>query len=243
MSYFNIRKIDAIDSTNEALKKQYQRGEIHHGELLWAKDQTKGKGQRVAKWYSQAGKNLTFSFFLSHEISPFDSPFHLNCLIALGVKNVLSRLEIPQISVKWPNDILSVNKKIGGILIENSYRGSKWIGSIIGIGLNVNQDEFKNIPRASSFYLQSNKHYDLTEILNLLLKEFEESLLLAKKYQEVLDEFNASLYGYQTEQNFRIGKIIFPAKIKGVNYRGMLVLQNENEETKTYGLKEIELIY
>ena len=243
MSYFTIRKIDAIASTNEALKSQYQQGNIRHGEVLWALDQTQGKGQRNSKWVSQAGKNLTFSIYIDHEFHVFISPFHLNCLIALSIRKFLIQLKIADISVKWPNDILSGNKKIGGILIENSYRGSKLIGSIVGVGLNVNQDAFPHIPKASSLYLQSNTIFPLEELFNKLLATFEESFLSEKTYGELVTEFNQALYGYQTFQRFRKGKNIFKAKIEGVNKAGLLILEKEGGKQKAYALKEIELLY
>lgn len=243
MSYFTIRKIDAIDSTNEALKRQYQQGNSRHGSVLWALEQTQGKGQRNSKWVSQACKNLTFSIFITHECHNFVSPFHLNCLIALSIKKVLIRLNIPEISIKWPNDILSGNKKIGGILIENSYRGAQLIGSIVGVGLNVNQETFPSFPKASSLYLQSNTNFSLEELLHQLLGTFEESFLLEKSYEEVNMEFNQALYGYQIFQHFRVDENIFKAKIEGVTKTGLLILEKERGERTTYALKEIELLY
>ena len=171
MSYFTIRKIDAIASTNEALKSQYQQENIRHGEVLWALDQTHGKGQRNSKWVSQAGKNLTFSIYIDHEFHVFISPFHLNCLIALSIRKLLIQLKIAEISVKWPNDIMSGDKKICGILIENIFKKSILRASIIGVGLNVNQNHFENLFQASSMSQISGLLYDLDEVINCFLDQ------------------------------------------------------------------------
>ena len=67
------------------------------------------------------------------------------------------------LSVKWPNDILSANKKIGGILIENTVKGKKINNSIIGIGLNVNQEKFPDsLKNVTSLKKITNKEFDLS---------------------------------------------------------------------------------
>ena len=107
---------------------------------MWAKNQTDGRGQ--GKKMAFSAKNLTFSIFLSANNLSFSSHFSLNLITSLSVKEVLVFHGINELLIKWPNDILSVNKKISGILIENLYKGEKLIGSIIGIGINVNQVDF-----------------------------------------------------------------------------------------------------
>ena len=136
---FKIIKINAIDSSNNEIKRLYHNKLETNGLVVWAKNQTDGRGQGSKKWLSQANKNLTFSIFLSANNLSFSSHFSLNLITSLSVKEVLVFHGINELLIKWPNDILSVNKKISGILIENLYKGEKLIGSIIGIGINVNQ--------------------------------------------------------------------------------------------------------
>ena len=77
-------------------------------------------------------------------------PFKLNAVVCLGIIYALKKLSIPGLSIKWPNDILSENKKIGGILIENFFNKSKIKASVIGVGLNLNQEKFEKLPKATS---------------------------------------------------------------------------------------------
>ena len=94
---------------------------------MWAKNQTDGRGQGKRKWISQPNKNLTFSIFLNEEKQHFSSHLCLNLITTLSLKKLLMKYRINNLFIKWPNDILSVNKKISGVLIENLYKGKKLI--------------------------------------------------------------------------------------------------------------------
>ena len=158
-------KLDAIDSTNEFLKGLSNRQEIQNFTVVTAQTQLKGKGQMGSKWDSQSGKNLIMSVLVKDFLFDNETVFNLNVVISLAVIRSLKNYNIPELSVKWPNDIMSANKKIGGILIENSIKGDGTITSIVGLGLNVNQTEFENLPRASSLALICNANFDKEEIL------------------------------------------------------------------------------
>jgi biotin-[acetyl-CoA-carboxylase] ligase BirA-like protein len=214
MSYFKINKIDAIDSTNMALKRQYHESKIMHGELLWALDQQKGKGQRENQWVSEPNKNLTFSFFLSPEKLNLPTVFVLNCWVALAVRSALISFGIPAVSIKWPNDILSENKKICGLLIENLYRGSKYNGSIVGIGLNVNQ--LADI----SFYLTS-----------------------GITVSDSFSAFNKTLFCLGEKRSFIAEGQAFQATVDSVNEQGELVLKTADGQFRTFQYKTVEWVY
>ena len=119
MSHFNIIKLDAISSTNEFLKKKCKSSKCKDGEIIWAKDQTNGKGQSLNKWLSQRGKSLTVSVYKEFDQLRTSNAFVLNACITLSIVNVLKKIGLNEVSIKWPNDIMAGNKKIGGILIEN----------------------------------------------------------------------------------------------------------------------------
>ena len=141
-------KLDAIDSTNEFLKGLSKKQELENFTVVSAEKQTKGKGQMGAIWASDASKNLIMSVLVKDFLSGIDQLFNLNIVVSLAVIEVLESLNIPNLSIKWPNDIMSYNKKIGGILIENSIKSDGTIISIVGLGLNVNQIDFENLPKA-----------------------------------------------------------------------------------------------
>ena len=242
MSQFNLNKIDAIGSTNQALREQFQAGRLQHGQVLWALHQTQGKGQRGAVWSVEAKKNLTFSVFLSQEKLSFSNPFSLNCCVALALKSSLDALDIPDVSIKWPNDILSGEKKLCGILIENVYRGKLLKGSIVGVGLNVNQEKFDHLPQASSMRLQTGRTFVIEEVLQLFLKHFA-SQLKNKNEGDLFEHYRAALFSIDQKRDFRKGETQFSATVKGVNENGQLLLQLSDGSIKEFALKEIQWVY
>ncbi|MGB0366774.1 MAG: biotin--[acetyl-CoA-carboxylase] ligase [Flavobacteriaceae bacterium] len=243
MLYFKISKIDTIDSTNLALKRKYHKGLAKHGDVLWALDQVKGKGQRDSQWVSEPNKNLTFSIFLSQEKLMLRSVFVLNCWVALAVKNSLTSLNIPSVSIKWPNDILSENKKLCGILIENLYQGEKHIASIVGIGLNVNQINFFDLTKASSMQLSAGRMFDLEKVLQEILYQLSHYLETKMSPLDSLEAFNKALYGLGEERTFLENDKPFQATVEEVNAQGELVLKTAQNQLRCFQHKTIEWIY
>ena len=143
-----IIKLDAIDSTNAYLKQISSAETLEDYTVITAKQQTNGRGQMGKHWHSKAGENLTFSVFKRLNGLSFSNQFYLSIVIALALHKTLTLYNVPNLFVKWPNDILSANKKIAGILIENVVKQNKLDYSIIGIGLNVNQTIFNDLSKA-----------------------------------------------------------------------------------------------
>ena len=243
MLYFKINKIDAIDSTNLALKRKYHKGLMKHGEVLWAMDQVKGKGQRASQWVSEPNKNLTFSIFLSQDKLLLDSVFVLNCWVALAVKNALTSFGVPFVSIKWPNDILSENKKICGLLIENLYRGKKLEASIVGIGLNVNQINFGELNRASSMRLCSGRTFNLEEVLQQVLMQLAHILERKMSVTTSFKDYNKGLFGLGEQRTFLEDGKAFLATVEEVNQQGDLVLKATDNERRIFQHKTIEWVY
>ena len=165
-----IIKLNAIDSTNSYLKQLSNNGKLHDYTVVVTKHQTNGKGQMGSKWESQEAKNLTFSLFKDVSFLNLNSTFFLSIVSSLAIVRALDHFMIPKLKVKWPNDILSESKKICGILIENVVKQGKVKGTIIGIGLNINQTEFKKLPQASSLILLTGMVYNTDELMKAILK-------------------------------------------------------------------------
>ena len=136
-----IIKLDAIDSTNTYLRQLSSEEKLDDFTVVTAASQTAGKGQMGTKWASEKGKNLTFSVFKKVSCLENDEQFYISMATSLAIYNALKGFQIPKLAIKWPNDILSENQKICGILIENVIQNSKMTAAIIGIGLNVNQTD------------------------------------------------------------------------------------------------------
>jgi BirA family biotin operon repressor/biotin-[acetyl-CoA-carboxylase] ligase len=243
MPYFKIIKIDATDSTNLLMRQRYLSNLCEDGEVLSATSQIKGRGQHNSVWKSETGKNLTFSVYRDFKNFSIKNPFLISCLVSLSVKTALESFSLKKIKVKWPNDIMSHDKKLCGLLIENIFKGSHLSSSIIGIGLNVNQKVFKDLPNASSMYGISGQSFDLDEVLNSCLVALNSTLqLLEKSDKEIIQLYEKSLYRMNKPSTFKVDGILFTGVIKGVTKEGLLKVQVEDDKIVLYNLKSIKLM-
>ena len=156
----NIIKLSAIDSTNDYLKNLLLKNTLENYTIVTAEFQHKGKGQMGGEWKSEPSKNLMCSIYLNNSTIKLSNQFSINMVVCLAIKKSLNKFNIPQLSVKWPNDIMSGSSKLCGVLIENIVKSKSIQNIIIGIGLNVNQTEFNNLPKASSIKQISGKRYN-----------------------------------------------------------------------------------
>ena len=157
-------------STNDFLIQLLLKNKIKEGSMVRADFQTKGKGQRNNSWESKRGKNLLFSFVLFPEIKLSDQ-FLLHIITSLSIYNVLKKIGLSNIKIKWPNDIYINKKKICGILIESQIFKKKIKRSVIGVGININQNHFGDIS-ATSVFKEMKKEMDRNEVLSLFKSSF-----------------------------------------------------------------------
>jgi len=241
-----VIKLNATESTNTYLKSLCREIEVADGLVVVTKKQTKGRGQMTNSWSSKTGQSLTFSMFKRFDNLLIQDTAVITFAVSLAIKEALQRFAIPKVTIKWPNDIMSYNKKVAGILIENQLNRDKVTSSIIGIGLNVNETEFSSLPRASSLKLITGIEYNLEE----LLTKVSETMLLQikkisfKKYAALKLEYEASLYRKDAVTVFETptGKR-FNGVIKGVTTEGELCVENEAEMIEKFQLKEIKMLF
>ena len=238
-----IIKINAIDSSNNEIKRLYQKKLHTNGLVVWVKNQTAGRGQGNKKWVSQPGKNLTFSVFLSGENLSFSSHISLNLITSLSVKKVLTSYGIKNIFIKWPNDILSVDKKISGILIENLYKGKRLMGSIVGIGINVNQVTFPKNLNVSSMKIIMGEAFVLRDVLHSFLEILNKNLLLYKDFDLLKTDFNKNLFQKKELINYEINGIKKKGKIVGLNDYERVQIINVKGSQETPKIKDVKIIY
>ncbi|WP_088323075.1 biotin--[acetyl-CoA-carboxylase] ligase [Polaribacter tangerinus] len=241
-----IIKLNAIDSTNSFLKKLAQDSTQENGTIVLANEQLSGRGQMTTSWVSEPFKNLTFSFLFYFDRLLVSQQKYLNFATSLAVYQVLLEEGIPNLSIKWPNDILSANKKLCGILIENILKGSKISYSVIGIGLNVNQTEFpSSIGKVTSLKLLMGKEYELPSILEKISFRLNSLLSsLSKDTFEVLEKnYLNSLYKKNTTTMFKDnnGKL-FMGIIRGISTTGKLQIEVANSEILEFQIKEISFL-
>ena len=246
--------IKSTHSTNTLLKELLASGEWQEGErFIRAGYQTAGRGQTGNGWESEADKNLLCSVLISRQASAISSqPFYLNVAVSVAVQRILG----DDFTIKWPNDIYWEDKKVAGILIENAIIGNEVKYSIAGIGLNVNQTEFKSdAPNPVSLKQIRGRDYDLDELMTQLLKELDKAL-----QEDVWDYYKAHLYrkeGYwpfleravSTEPTMNANSQVRPAiansfmaHIEDVLPTGEIVLRNQEGKERKYHFKQIRYV-
>ena len=245
MSYFKIIKLNAIPSTNNFLKERYQKGDCVDGELVWAKEQTKGRGQRERNWISSAENSLTFSVYRSFTNFHSRNAFMVSAAVATGIINALKVIGIPDLKIKWPNDILSCNKKVAGILIENIFKKSQLKASIIGVGLNVNQLSFVDLPHAGSLASVTGKEWILEEIFNSLKEALESTLFsintISKEHW--IEEYSNLLWKKDEVALFERNGTSFKAISRGLSPEGFLLLNNMEGESLILNSHQSRMLY
>lgn len=233
--------LDSIDSTNsEALRRL---PELPGGTVLAAREQTAGRGQRGNTWFTEPGKNLTFSLVLKDlPISAPDAP-RLNYLTSVAVASYLESRGV-KADIKWPNDIYVEGRKICGMLLENTLAGNSLAASVIGIGINVNQRDFPQLANATSMALQTGRTYAVEACLADFLGVFEQ-MLPALFAPSQLEEYNARLFRKGEAAAYRdlLTDREFRGIILGVTEDGRLHIQDAGtREERFYRFKEISYI-
>jgi BirA family biotin operon repressor/biotin-[acetyl-CoA-carboxylase] ligase len=241
----NIIRIEETDSTNLELAELIRKEPQTEGTVLVAENQTAGRGQSGNYWESESGKNLLFSILLHPDFLNLQHHFLLSELTANSIKQVLDKY-IDHVTIKWPNDIYYQDKKIAGILIENDITGNEITQSIIGIGLNVNQEMFLSDalnPVSLKQILGADIDRDLllSEITGKLFSSYEE--LKSGEWENIRDYYHESLYRSSGMYIFSDENGPFNAKIISVADDGVLSLITDNDEIRKYLFKEVSFVF
>jgi BirA family biotin operon repressor/biotin-[acetyl-CoA-carboxylase] ligase len=241
-----VIKLDAIDSTNTYLKMMCSNNLPKDYTVVSAQSQTLGRGQMGTHWQGETGKNLMVSVFKRLPDFDLEQQFYISMVVSLAICNALKPFNIPQLHIKWPNDILSANRKICGILIENIVKSNKLQGSVIGFGLNVNQKYFRDLPQASSMTLLTGVLFNTDEVLFEVLKQLESyfKLIASNKFTEIKSEYENLLFRIDKPSTFQNKNLTtFSGIIKGVTKKGKLKVRIEDDVIKTFEFKEVTLLY
>ncbi len=240
----NIIKVDSVSSTNTWLKELSGIQETEEATVVVAREQTSGRGQTGTSWEAETGKNLTFSVLFKPCFLPVSNNFLISQAISLGIKKALDNYT-NDIRIKWPNDIYYQDKKLVGILIENEITDQRITRSIIGIGVNVNQDIFKsNAPNPVSLKQILHADLDLDQLLeNIIVRILQEYNNLKNGLTEKISrEYFSSLYRNSGYHLFSDNEGIFRASITNVKENGLLGLVTINGEFRQYAFKEVTYI-
>jgi|SRR5690606_9364402 len=240
-----IHKISATGSTNSLLKRMLKQEKLPDNFVLLAEHQTSGRGQMGATWQSQKGRSLTFSVLKLIDSLEIDHRFYISKVVSLSVFETLKSYDVPELKIKWPNDILSANKKMCGILIENIIQRQEIKTCILGVGINVNEASFNQLPNAASMKMQTGNEFALQPVLERFIERLNVywQWIEKKEYSKIDTLYQESLYRLNQVSVFEDTEgQKFNGIIKGVTAEGKLMVTDENESLLTFDLKEIKLL-
>lgn len=238
----DIISLTECHSTNDEAIRLFKSGLAVEGSIVITDKQTKGRGQRGNRWYSEPGKNLTFSLVLTPLFLDATEQFELNMAIAVGVQEVFAAY-VEGTQIKWPNDFVHHSQgKLGGMLIENSISGQGIEMSVVGLGLNINQLEFP-FPTATSLAKLGGSSIFLDEFFKILIASLEKYylLLIKGKRKEIRKIYLNKLYRWEQWASYA-DKETFTGRIVGVTDSGELLIEKQNGETVSYAFKEVKFL-
>ncbi len=239
-----IRRFDSLDSTSNYVATELMSGNYSEGDVILAHFQTAGRGQRESVWQSEPGSNLMMSFAIDITFLENSEQFLLSESISLGIKAYLNAEKLSGVWIKWPNDILVSDRKIGGMLIEiKRSNGKKW--AVVGIGLNINQLEFSPELSATSLALEIGQKVMTMRVTKTVIEEINVWMdqLKAKNFNPIRTAYHDALYGYRSWIEFRDGDRRFTGKISHVDDDGHLWVRSKQGAINQYQPKQVEIIY
>ena len=242
-----LEEVKETPSTNNYLANLCRESKAKEFYTVVAKSQTNGKGQRGNSWESESGKNLTFSIVFYPTALEANKQFILSMLAALACHEALSNYT-NGFSIKWPNDIYWKDKKIGGILIENELEGKYITQSIIGIGLNINQEAFhSDAPNPVSLKQIIGAEVNLQEVLMKAVHSIIVGYRQLEAYFNITQLAISAMYRKHLYRRkglfpYRDAQGDFLAEQQEVEPDGHLVLKDEQGTLRRYAFKEVTFV-
>lgn len=249
MEKIKWHRSDSIGSTNTYLRELNGGDPAYDYEVAVADFQTAGRGQKGNTWESEQGKNLLFSILAHPKGIKVQEQFYISQAIALAVSDAVIAAAGPEyaagFSVKWSNDIYYKDFKMAGILIENTLQGSSILDTVVGVGLDVNQEVFvSDAPNPISLKNITGRDYDRDALLDDIIARFIAYMELDTPSQRAgVDElYRSRLYRRQGYYRFRDENGVFEACIEGIRPDGCLMLQTRSGEHRTYEFKQVQFV-
>lgn len=221
-----IQVLETIDSSNNYAMALVRQKKAVHGEAIFALEQTAGKGQMGRQWLTNKGENIILSIVLETTLLPSKALFPLSIAMSLAGHDFLLKLAGDDCCIKWPNDLYWRDRKAGGILIENNWKGAHWQFAIVGMGININQVAFEEtLKRPVSLKQITGKSTDLMSAVKRLCSCVERrwQQLLNGEENELLQVYNSVLFAKDSMVPLRVNGREFTTRILGVNNKGELL--------------------
>ena len=223
-----LLEYETLDSTNTFSQDLVSKSNPSEGTTVLAHFQSAGKGQYGRVWDSKAKENITLSIILRPTFLAIKDQFYLNVITSLAVAECLEYYVKDVVKIKWPNDVYIKRNKICGILIQNNLQSQQISNSVVGIGINVNQETFhKDIPNPTSLTRECGQQLDLLEVRKLLFGLIEKyySKLKEGKFENLLSEYQDRLYMKDVLSRFKLNDRVIDGFIHSINELGQLVIK------------------
>jgi BirA family transcriptional regulator, biotin operon repressor / biotin---[acetyl-CoA-carboxylase] ligase len=237
-------ELESVDSTNNYAMARAAEGSASHGTLYFAYEQWAGKGQRGRTWTSTPGENIVLSAVIEPVALTFSQAFALSACVALACHDLFSRYAgVSATRIKWPNDIYWNDRKAGGILIENHFKGDRWLFAIAGMGININQVEFPPAARPPVSLRQiTGRRYNAVELARELGSCLENRFtgFEAGGVPAMVDAYNAVLYRRGQEVRLKKDNAVFSTRVERVSMQGELLTRDVLDRCFTFG--EVEWV-
>lgn len=239
---YQVIYLESIDSTNSYLKLLCREDIIEEGTVILAGYQSNGKGQGTSTWHSSQGMNITMSVLFRPMIRVLGH-FSLSEFISLSIIDCLKHFGING-AIKWPNDIYVENKKIAGILVENSIVGDKIVQTVAGIGLNVNERNFPEyIPNPVSMAMILQRNIEINKVLDVLTDNLSCKYEFIKQPGNILHgQYNEKLFRREIQCSFQSENEKFQGTILKVKKSGALVIRKQDSEVCSYMHGEVKMV-
>lgn len=235
IKYTYVRETNSTNAFVQTEQKFWQKPYLY---VVYTDFQTAGRGQTGNKWESERAKNLLFSILLRPENVAVSESFYISQLISVALFRVLSQYG-DAFSIKWPNDIYYTDKKIAGILIENTIKGNMLGSSIVGVGLNVNQKHFSAYPlNPISLCNISSRSFPRKSLLKAIVEKFAELYQLNDRaYVQAL--YFEHLYRREGWHKYIAENETIEARIADILPDGQLLLEKRNGSFAQFYFKEV----
>lgn len=219
------------DSTNRVGTELGYAGEPE-GVVILAEEQTAGRGRAGRSWHSERASGIYVTLLLRPRISPMQAPV-LTMMAGLSARTAIQAQTGLQIDLKWPNDLMLNEKKLGGILTEMHADTSMVRFVIVGIGINVNQEKFPGelSAIATSLREETGRNISRLELLARLLREFESDYnrFLREGAPFITERFTkASSYAVGKKVRVANGPEAFAGVTAGLSPEGLLQVERDD---------------
>ena len=244
----NLIYLHEVDSTNSYASALLKNVKPPEGTMIRTGSQTQGRGQRGKAWKAQQGLNLTLSYILYPQFLPLREQHFLYKISALACADTIAGILEPgqfDIRIKWPNDILVDKKKICGILIENNLQETELQSAVVGIGMNVNQLDFTDLPAANSLRALLEQELDLLDLCKSLCLHFENWYLRLKQgeQEQITENYVSRLFGHNEWLDFDRKGERLRCRVRGLGKEGLLLLEKENGECWEADTQDVRWIF